>query len=269
MLALLLGFAPWTSALAGGPEVWAALYNGRLIGSVDRDPAAEVAVYETLLDHLAEDDPLRSEILYWLGRARFESGDTEGALAALGSAATTQRQQTRAREYMGAVQMHIHAIESIPHSTHFEAGQSHWVRGWNRGDPHDLRVEEAKGKASLCWEREVRQGEDDFIALPFSATTPMPRQIVMRMWARDFDAQIRVVLEDAQGHEWSAPVVLVPSKHWETFTFQTQDFVSVDAPSDARKHSQGLRTLMLRDMTGVNTPRRGQNKLYISEVHIR
>ncbi|MFT5679102.1 MAG: hypothetical protein ACI8RZ_000006 [Myxococcota bacterium] len=82
LLSLLI--APAQSA---SPEVWAALHNGRMGAALEQDPAQTAAIYEVLLEHLTkENEPLRDELLFWLGQARFEAGNIEGAIEALSEA---------------------------------------------------------------------------------------------------------------------------------------------------------------------------------------
>ena len=86
MFLLALALAP-QPADAASPEVWAALHNGRMVAALEQDPAQAAAIYEVLLEHLTEEnEPLRDELLYWLGQARFEAGNIDGALEALSAA---------------------------------------------------------------------------------------------------------------------------------------------------------------------------------------
>ena len=86
MLALALLIAP-QPAQSASPEIWAALHHSRIVAAVEQDPAQAASFYEVLLEDLTkENEPLRDEILFWLGQARFEAGDIEGAIAALSQA---------------------------------------------------------------------------------------------------------------------------------------------------------------------------------------
>lgn len=98
-------------AEAASPEVWAALHNGRMVAAAERDPAQAAAIYEVLLDHLSEEnDPLRDELLYWLGQARFEAGNVEGAIEALGSASSPE-----AAALQGLIEVWSDPVKSLPY----------------------------------------------------------------------------------------------------------------------------------------------------------
>ena len=94
MLAALLALSG--PALASGPAVWAALYNGRLIDAADRDHGAAIAVYETLLEDLGPEDPLRGQLLLSLGRAQRDAGRHEEAWWSLLAAAGQGQPAVRA-----------------------------------------------------------------------------------------------------------------------------------------------------------------------------
>ncbi len=255
-----------TNTQAAGPEVWAALYNGRLIASVDRDPAAAVAVYEALLTHLPNDDPLRGEILYWLGRGRFELGDTDGAVSALQKSLEVDERRDDARRFLGSIEMHRREVTSLPlRVTPTPSAPGPWVRGWTRGAAADLTV--IAGEPPLLrWQTTVRPGDDDFIAVPFAEGTPVPRQIRLAIRAVSFDAEIQLILHDAGGRTWASPIETISTEHWQTLTWETGDFELEGLPPvQVGPAPKDVRALWVRDATALWSRARGDNTLLIRE----
>ena len=110
MLLLALALAP-QPADAASPEVWAALHNGRMVAALEQDPAQAAAIYEVLLDHLTEEnEPLRDELLYWLGQSRFEAGNIDGAMEALSSA-----QSPEAAALRGMISVWSEPVTVVPY----------------------------------------------------------------------------------------------------------------------------------------------------------
>ena len=110
MLLLALALAP-QPVDAASPEVWAALHNGRMVAAMEQDPAQAAAIYEVLLDHLTEEnEPLRDELLYWLGQSRFEAGNIDGAMEALSSA-----QSHEAAELRGLISVWADPVDELPY----------------------------------------------------------------------------------------------------------------------------------------------------------
>jgi hypothetical protein len=106
LLSLLL-----SPAQSASPEVWAALHNGRMVAALEQDPAQAAAIYEVLLEHLTqENEPLRDELLFWLGQSRFEAGDIDGAIAALSSAESPE-----ASELLGMIAVWSEPVSALPY----------------------------------------------------------------------------------------------------------------------------------------------------------
>ena len=106
LLSLLL-----SPAQSASPEVWAALHNGRMVAALEQDPAQAAAIYEVLLEHLTqENEPLRDELLFWLGQSRFEAGDIDGAIAALSAAESPE-----ASELLGMIAVWSEPVSALPY----------------------------------------------------------------------------------------------------------------------------------------------------------
>lgn len=108
LLSLLL-----SPAQSASPEVWAALHNGRMVAALEQDPAQAAAIYEVLLDHLTkENEPLRDELLFWLGQSRFEAGNIDGAIEALSEAGSP-----KAAELLGMIAVWSAPVSTLPYSS--------------------------------------------------------------------------------------------------------------------------------------------------------
>ena len=127
-------------AWAGAAETWSAQYDARLTQAVGNDPSGAIAVYETLLAQMSNTDTMRGDVLYWLGRARWSAGDSQGARQSLESALEYRASKRRARVLLGRLAVAEKAIRSLPHTNDFRTQKSAWVRGWERGQETDLNV---------------------------------------------------------------------------------------------------------------------------------
>ena len=269
-LALLLWSA---AALGAGPEVWSSLYNGRLIDSIDRDQSAAIAAYEAVLEHLPEDDPQRGAVLYWLGRAQPDAGARDAACPPRG------RHQGRdsvirsdARRVIAHVELAERRIPAIPFSTAFETELQPLVRGWTRGARADLAVTDGvdPSNAVLRWRVEVQEGSDDFLRAELAPGAGAVQRLRLRLRASDFVGQVRILLEDAQGERWTAPVLSVPTDAWMSVSLGLLDFAPADAPAALRRPgAREIRAIEIRDVSAYHGTERGPNGLMIDDVDIR
>lgn len=186
MLLLALALAPQL-ADAASPEVWAALHNGRMVAALEQDPAQAAAIYEVLLDHLTEEnEPLRDELLYWLGQSRFEAGNIDGAMAALSTA-----QSPEAATLRGLIEVWADPVVALPYrsSTRIElTAETAWQLVFDGVAPRSisLKLRADAGAALLLlsltdlegrrWEQElleIADGEWQEMTLNLSELRPV------------------------------------------------------------------------------------------------
>lgn len=186
MLLLALALAP-QQADAASPEVWAALHNGRMVAALEQDPAQAAAIYEVLLDHLTEEnEPLRDELLYWLGQSRFEAGNIDGAMAALSTA-----QSPEAATLRGLIEVWADPVVALPYrsSTRIElTAETTWQLVFDGVAPRSisLKLRADAGAALLLlsltdlegrrWEQElleIADGEWQEMTLNLSELRPV------------------------------------------------------------------------------------------------
>jgi len=104
---------------AATPEVWAALHNGHL-AAANHDHAQAIAIYEAVLAHLPHEDPIRGELLYWLGRANYEMGEYDTAKLALDQAITASPSHREAIKLIALLELWQTPILSLPHTSSTE-----------------------------------------------------------------------------------------------------------------------------------------------------
>jgi hypothetical protein len=259
-------------ASAGGPEVWASQYDGRLSQAMDRDPKAAISIYETLLGGMPEEDPLRGEVLYWLGRSRWSAGDAAGAMETLTTASTYPRSRALAHALLGRLVALDTAVDSLPFAQDFRKGTVPLVRGWGRGKSTDLRAIDGPGPGGkvAAWRLSVREGEDDFLTFAMDTDARPIQRLRMSMMARTFPLHIRFVVEERSGERWTAPIQVVPTDTWTEVDLAIRRLVPAVAPA-AGKHPSGrnLRWVVLRDVTAIHTEDRGENELLIDNLVLR
>lgn len=259
-------------AHAGEPEVWAALNDGRLVQSLDRDPGAAVAIYEAVLNHLPDDDPIRGDLLYWLGRASFEAGDLEEALTSLEAAARDPSVHDVARTLSGRIQLQRLVVPALPYLEDFDLGRGNWVRGWPRGQDDDLTTAnlDTPGEAALAWTVDVREGEEDYVVLPLAPQRRPLQRVRLFMRSEVFGSHVRILLEDTSGRSWTAPLMELHTDHWTPVDIPLGAFVPAEAPaSRQRPDGTAIRALLVKDVSAFHDVPRGNNVIYFDDVEIR
>lgn len=257
-------------AMAEGPEAWASLHDGLLNQAMDREPFAAIASYEALLSGTPEGDPMRGDLLYWLGRARLASGDAAGALETLGAASKVWSSRARARSLMGRLRAQKQAVRTVPYSQGFESSASPWVRGWDRGRDGDLALERGPDRQVAGWKIEVREGQEDFLTFAVQTDGAPIRAISMRLQATEFPVVVEVHLADDQGGVWRAPMIPVSAGSWISVDLPLDQFVNLDSGVAAGAIGGGsLRWVTLKEVTALHLEDRGENQLLIDDLGLR
>jgi hypothetical protein len=257
-------------AMAEGPEAWASLHDGLLNQSMDREPYAAIASYEALLSGTPEGDPMRGDLLYWLGRARLASGDATGALETLGAAGRVWSTRARARSLMGRLRAQKQAVRRLPFFQGFESSSSPWVRGWDRGRDTDLELDRSVDGQVAAWHVEVREGQEDFLTFAVQTDGAPVSGISLRLQATEFPMVVELHLADAEGGLWRAPMSLVPAGRWISVDLPLKQFVNLDS-GVAAGHISGssLRWVKLKEVTALHLEDRGKNRLLIDDLALR
>jgi len=189
-------------ASATTPEEWAGLYNGRLAAAMDHDPTQAVAIYEAILSNLSATDPLRGELLYWLGRAHYAAQEMDAARAALLGAAATPRGATNPGEMADALRTWSSRVRSLPSTV-----------------KPDARITGAG-----AWH------------LAFDELDEPVEAISIRLRAYGGAAIVRVELTTLDGRNLpTLEAVELPSGDWIDLTLEMSDFRSVQSIPDGQQ----------------------------------
>ena len=274
-----MGRGAWLAVLAlslalpargAGPEAWSAVQAARAQHAVDRDPQAAAARYAALLDSLPEDEPLRGEVLYWLGRAHFEAGDAAQARAALLRAAAIPASRAAARAFLGWMSLEERQVAALPHVETFSLGTGALVRGWGRGADEDLRPSDGPVQGAAAWRITVLDGEEDFIAVQVAAGAGRLTELSLRARAEGFDALLAVVVVDAVGQRFvSAEPLRVRTLEWTELRIDPATLLTEDRVGDTRLDPTAVRRVELVDVTAYHSRSRGGHWLYIDELTLR
>ena len=211
-----LGLCWCTAASAAGPEDWAALHSGRLFSSLDRDPAAAVAVYEAVIDHLDEDDPLRGDFLYWLGRAWLETGDGEQAVQILDQVDGRSPMSSLARDFRGRLELTRYPVRSLPMIIEASTRPHPLTPGWGSHSP-DLEVV-YQGLPHFSWPIAAESVRSDFLALGLVPGQGRLHSVVVDARSTEALLAVRIVVETWSGGTWVSPTQVLRPGVWTEVT---------------------------------------------------
>ncbi|MAY79355.1 MAG: hypothetical protein CL930_01045 [Deltaproteobacteria bacterium] len=267
MLLLALSGPVW----AGAAETWAAQYDARLTQAAGNDPSGAIAVYETLLAQMPNTDTMRGDVLYWLGRARWSAGDSQGARQSLESALEYRASKRRARVLLGRLAVAEKAIRSVPHKSDFRINAGPWVRGWERGQETDLTVDDGLGGGVLSWKTELVNRLDDFIIMGLDTDGDKVTQLSFRVQTDTVETHLRILVEDEEGQRWTAPLQIVEVGKWSQVRLQLATVMPAEAPAAEGRSLDlsAVHRVILRDVTAYHTQDRGKNTIFIDDFEIR
>lgn len=261
-------------ALAADPaRDWETLYDARLVEAADGTPEVAVLYYEELVADLRPEDPLYGTAWYWLGRTRYGLGDVEGAVTALRNALRDGGVRAQAAALLGRIELKSRAVRALPATFGFEDGRTGaFVRSWEDADKGGLEARAAFGGPVLAWATTVRAGEADHLAAALEIEGGVSR-VAFRVRSKAFPAEMRVTVSDGAGARYSAPVLQVPTGEWLEVSLPASAFRSTDGArggeGSALRPGGPVRILEIEDLTGLLSPDRGENTLYLDAFEIR
>lgn len=254
------------SALARADDdarAWETLYDARLVEAVDGTPEVAVLYYEELLRDLGPKDPMVGQTWYWLGRARWELGDLDGATTALRQAARDPQQKSAANALLARIDLASRAVRTLPWSAGFEGSTSGFVRAGETAEKGALEIRPVGTNPALAWNTRVVGGETDRLYLGLEPGLPL-REVSFRVRATAHVSELRVVVADGAGGRFSAPVTTVPTDAWTTVSLPLGAFRAEDGGLPS-----GVRLLELEDATGRGGQDLGVNTLLVDDVALR
>jgi hypothetical protein len=243
-------------------RAWQGMYEGRLMEAVDGDTEQAIEWYQGLLGALSENDPLRPELQYWLGRALFSEGDQNAARTALAFAVEDVEVGDLARALLSRIEKSQKRITSLPLHHDFLESTEHWLRDWQHTSKGDIRVEPAPGgDSALAWYTRVTEREDDEISIVFDPKAVTPRVFKLSLRSSRFPSHILPVIYDSRGHRFSleTPIeVLVDS--WSALDLNLKNFTLGEG------RVQGVSAFVLQDVTAFYSTDRGPNVILLGDV---
>jgi hypothetical protein len=208
---------------ASGPEDWAALHSGRLIHSLDRDAPAAISVYEAVMQHLDEDDPLRADYLYWLGRAWFEAGDPLQASTALNAVDRRATVSGAAASLEGRIQLDGVRLPTIPASIDLLADPPHLVPGWGaRATPYAIVPPTDGQPAAISWPIATDNVRAGFLALGLAHGAGSLEAVRFEANSSGVALAARVVVESIDGHTYAGVPTVVRPGQWTPVQVRTR-----------------------------------------------
>ncbi|MES2641580.1 MAG: hypothetical protein V4850_18965 [Myxococcota bacterium] len=253
-------------------RAWETLYDARLVEAADGTPEVAALYYEEVVSDLTADDPLYGTAWYWLGRARYGLGDTGAAVTALRTAMRDESVRPRAGALLARIELKSRAITALPVTFGFESGIGAFVRAWDQAEKGAMEARNIQGRPVLAWGTTVLTGEPDHIAAALEVDRAVTR-ISFQVRAHAFPAELRVTFSDGAGGRYSAPVLQVPTGEWLDVVMPASAFRSTDGArggaGSALRPDDRVRLLEIEDLTGLLSPDRGGNVIYVDSFEIR
>ena len=263
-----------TGAPAQDLRAWQGVYEGMLMEAAEGDLQHAVSWYEGLSEGMAEDDPIRPELHYWLGRGRYIQGEAEGARKALRIAATEDSLRPRATALLGQMDALELQVRSLPIEHTFDTGTSHWLHDWRFGDRGTIGVgiPDSGEDSAMIWSTTVADEAQDQIQIGFGDRV-LPTHFEISLRAGAFPAWVVLLVEDTQGFGYYYPEpVEINTRDWVLVQTDNRAFLPTDTSAVAgvgREYPRQVRTLILRDVTEFYSSDRGTNTIYVDDVRIR
>jgi hypothetical protein len=257
----------WAASLAGSDAArhWDQLHDARLVHAADGTPEVAARLYEELLENLGPGDPMRAEVNYWLGRARLELDDLDGAARALSTASKDEAIGPRARALLSVTESRRRQVEKLPARWTFESGTHNLVRGGTRRPSGELAIRRAGEAVALAWPTEVEDGDPDALVVGLGPGVTF-RAFEARARSTQFPAVLRLLALDSTGRRWASPVIAVPADRWVDIEVALADLAALDGRSPPLRRADRL---ALEDVTASASGDRGANVVLLDYVAIR
>ncbi len=248
---------------------WDTLYDTLLLEAADHDVGRALRTYEVLGRTLGADDPVRSEALYWLGRARYEQGEVDGARDALRECVRTGGMRASCLELLGRLELEQMSITAVPTTWTFDDPAHGFVHPWRYAHKGSIRLHETdRGDAMLAWRTTVGARSDDQLWVGFSEPSPPPRGVKFLLRSSDLRAFVRLHVVDIHGRRYSARrPVEVPAGQMVVVDVALRTLQAEDPqhpPLDPRR----LHRLVVQDVTAYHGTGRGENELLLDDFQV-
>lgn len=246
-----------------------ALQDTLLVEAADHAVVQATRNYEVLVKNLGADDPVRSEALYWLGRARYEQGEVGGARDALRECVRTGGMRSSCLELLGRIELEQGAIREIPAEWTFDRTTHGFLHPWRYADKGAIRLAPGQqGDPGLAWRTTVDARGDDQLWVGFDSPDPAPRGVRFLLWSDRIESWIRLHASDIHGRRYSTP---------QSFRVPAGEMIVVDVHMDELEPEDPatppldpaeLYRLTLQDVTAYHGAARGDNELFLDDFQV-
>jgi len=268
-LALLLGTA---AQAQDNPASWEILHDSLLLEAAYHDVDGALVIYGQLVKNLGADDPVRSEALYWLGRARYEQGEVDGAREALRECVRIGIGKARCLELLGRIELEQSGIVSVPVRWTFDDTTHGFVHPWRYAAKGAIRIhrEGDRDNPMLAWHTQVDVRGDDQLVVGFRDPVPPPRGLRFLVRSSELDAALRLQVFDIHGRKYVAAhraVIRVPRGQQILVDMRFRDLEG-DDPEQVRFAPKDIDHVVLQDVTAYYGGGSGENELYIDDFEV-
>jgi len=251
-----------TPAFAGAERAWESLYDARLAQALDGTPKASAMYCQDVIDDLAPTDSLLGQAWYFLGQARAEQGDAQGAADAWERAANASASSNSARALLVRFEQLGDPIDELPKSCSFDEDRCGLHRVWTRsGQPELLPTSEGR---ILSWSTDVRTASSDALEAVFRSPSTL-RNVAFRVRSSAIVSYLRVALDDGPGARFQSSVIQVPTDSWAEVDLPVSSFRAADDGGWSGK----ARLLRIEDLTGLLSDAQGANQIWIDDLTLR
>jgi len=248
------------------------LHDSLLLEAVYHDVDGALVIYGNLVKNLGADDPVRSEALYWMGRARYEQGEVDGAREALRECVRIGVEKGRCLELLGRIELEQTSITSVPVRWTFDDTTHGFVHPWRYADKGAIRIhrEGERDNPMLAWHTRVDVRGDDQLVVGFRDPQPAPRGIRFQVRSSDLEAALRLQVFDIYGHKYTPArrgVIRVRRGQLVLVDLQFRDLEG-DDPAQVPLAPQDIDRLVIQDVTAYYGGGTGENEIYIDDFEV-
>ncbi len=259
--------------MAGDSVVaWSELHGALLSESADGEIGQAAAEYQRIVRNAAAGDPLRTEALYWLGRARYSEGDVKGARDALREGVRTGVNRGRCLDLLDQIELDQNGIRKTPLEWNFDDPSHAFLHPWFYRDKGSIRITTApRSGPALAWETDVDKRTDDQLWLSFREPTPTARGVRFIAWSDSFEAHLRILALDDGGRQYRVPgnktAMRVATGKPLQIDVRLDQMVSDDAEAMPLQ-PQHLARIIIQDATTFYSRATGPNRIVIDDFEV-
>jgi len=254
----------WPARAGEGSKVWDAQFDARLVQALDGTSDVAAQLLDESLDDLGADDPQRGEILFWLGRARWESGDGDAAVSLLQESARDPATATRARTMLAQIELIRHQVTRVPLNCGFDHDTCGLQRAWEDAEKGGIERQDVGDGQALAWDTTITSAGSDHLLLAIAPDQRVTR-IGLRVRSSQVSADLRLNVMDGTGGRWSSQMYRVSTDEWLTIEVPVARFTrATPVPFDSTPPR--VRVLDIEDLTGMLSTERGPNTLLLDDL---